>query len=165
MSHILRLECTLLGRICPRETLIQIDATIEGTDANEDAPTDRFQHLQVFGIQDIAIKKHLPGSQVNRKDRCLRGETLTMPATTRPPTVPCDPIEDMANREISDNCSGVMPPTPGVGNRQTGVVSTGVLTGVTTVCCKKYKKEIPISLISSKRVACAACSPQYCSGD
>lgn len=65
---------------------------------------------------------------------------LTMPATTRPPTVPCEPIEDMAKREISDNCSGVMPPTPGVGSRQTGVVSTGVLTGVTTVCCKSESR-------------------------
>lgn len=58
-----------------------------------------------------------------------------MPATTRPPTVPCEPMEVMANREITDSCSGVMPATLGPGNRHTGVVaSTGVLAGVTTLC-------------------------------
>lgn len=45
MSHILRLEGALLGRIGPRETLVQIDATVEGTDADKDTPTDGFQHL------------------------------------------------------------------------------------------------------------------------
>lgn len=47
-----------------------------------------------------------------------------MPATIRPPTVPCDPIEVMAKRDISDNCSGVIPPT-GVGIRHIGVSFTG----------------------------------------
>lgn len=62
---------------------------------------------------------------------------LTMPATTSPPTVPWDPIELTANRDINDNCSGVIPDIPpDPGNRHTGVVSTGVLAGVTTLCCR-----------------------------
>lgn len=34
---------------------------------------------------------------------------LTKPATTKPPTVPCDPIEATANRDITDNCSCEIP--------------------------------------------------------
>lgn len=33
---------------------------------------------------------------------------FTNPATTRPPTVPCDPIDAQAILEITESCSGVM---------------------------------------------------------
>lgn len=47
-----------------------------------------------------------------------------MPATMRPPTVPCEPIEVKAKRDIIDNCSWVILPT-GVGIRHNGVSFTG----------------------------------------
>lgn len=49
-----------------------------------------------------------------------------MPATNKPPTVPCEPIEATAILEIIDNCSWVIPCWFGI--RHIGE-STSVLTG------------------------------------
>lgn len=56
---------------------------------------------------------------------------LTKPATTKPPTVPWDPTEATANREITESCSCEIPvcwirPCGPIGPLVTGLIAAGI---------------------------------------
>lgn len=97
MLNVLVLEGLLFGGIGPRYTFVEVDTAVESTNADQHAPTDGFQQLKI----EQKIHKNQEISSIIIFT-CKYVVELTKPATSRPPTVPCDPIDAIANREMRD---------------------------------------------------------------
>lgn len=77
----------------------------------------------------------------------------TSPPTTKPPTVPCDPMDATANRDIIDNCSGLMPAVV-VGIRHIGVFESALGDISFGICKKRRDFKIRRKELSSEVVHC-----------
>lgn len=96
MVDVLSFECTFLGFVGPRKSLVQVKTAINHTRSEYQSPAYSFHQLLVANMMN---KCNIIKALVKNKN------TLTNPATSSPPIVPCEVTEAIAIRESIDQSS------------------------------------------------------------